>query len=258
MKALLAILLTINIFSFYGQEPSKNFYLKKSLKQEGLQYQFTVLDEDKRGVLFYKKDRFYFWYKTQKILSTQGGASGELLNGTCEAFYSNKQLAQKGDFRKGLKKGKWMHWRTDGTLICIEQWDKGELSGTSEYFNEKGELDHSLKNRTFKSTSTYQDSIVIERKMRKLRTVCLLDEEGNVVSKEVYKKGVKKVQGARSKEQGGEKEKKGKKEEGKSKEKGQEKKEKGKIKKEEGKESKDKEDKNKVPLKDKLKRKQKA
>ena len=110
-----------------GQEPEKAFYLKKSLKQDGLQYEFSVLAEDKLGVLNYDTERIYYWYRAQLIKGTQGGASGQLLHGACEAFYTNKQLAEKGCYRKGLKYGKWSYWKMDGTLDQIEHWKEGKI-----------------------------------------------------------------------------------------------------------------------------------
>lgn len=151
-------------FSAFAQNPVKDFYLKKSLKQDGLHYQFTVLDDDKHGVWIYNKDKFYFWYKAQKVLSTQGGASGQLLNGSFEAFHENKQLAQKGKFHKGLKDGKWINWRADGSLISIEEWNKGDLCGTCEYFNEKGELDYYVKYGFFKTCRYEKDTVIVEKR----------------------------------------------------------------------------------------------
>jgi len=184
----------MTFFSGFSQEPTKDFYLKKSLKQDGFQYQFTVLEEDKRGVWHYDKSKFYFWYKAQKVLATQGGASGDLLNGDFVAFHENKQLAQKGRFCKGLKDGKWMYWRTDGTLIMIEYWKKGSASGTKELFNENGESTETIKHARFKSTRTVSDSVIVRKNNGKLETVYLKDENGNVIGKKVYKKGVLQVE----------------------------------------------------------------
>lgn len=161
MKIFNTFLITMLVFIGFSQKPMKDFYLKKSLKQDGYQYQFTVLDEDQRGICHFSKSKFYFWYKAQKVLSTQGGASGQLLNGDFEAFHENKQLAQKGSFRKGLKDGKWMYWRKDGTLITIENWKQGKYFGTKELFNEKGELTETTNYSRFKCVKTVGDSVIV-------------------------------------------------------------------------------------------------
>ena len=161
MKIFNTFLITMVVFIGFSQKPMKDFYLKKSLKQDGFQYQFTVLDEDERGIWHFNKSKFYFWYKAQKVLSTQGGASGQLLNGDFEAFHENKQLAQKGTFYKGLKDGNWIYWRKNGTLITIENWKHGEYSGTKELFNEKGELIETSKYSRFKCVRTVGDSVIV-------------------------------------------------------------------------------------------------
>lgn len=105
---------------------SKDYTLQKTLKQDGLEYQFTVLDEDKRGVLHYDLDRTYYWYKAQKVMGTEGAASGMLLNGEFVAYHPNKQLAQKGKFCKGLKYGTWLYWNDKGEIIRTEKWRRGK------------------------------------------------------------------------------------------------------------------------------------
>lgn len=189
MRFCLTLLCLMICFLSVSQEPTKNFYLKKSLKQNGFQYQFTVLDEDKRGVWHYNKTKFYFWYKAQKVLSTQGGASGELINGDFVAYHENKQLAQKGTFCKGLKDGKWMYWRTDGTLIMIEFWKKGDPCGTKEIFNENGESVETIKHSRFSSTRTISDSIIVTNRKGELKSIYLKDDKGKIIEKQEYRKG---------------------------------------------------------------------
>lgn len=196
----------LSIFRGYSQDVAKDFYLKKSMKQDGYQYQFTVLEDDKRGVWFYSRDKFYFWYKAQRVLSTQGASSGQLLNGNFEAFYENKQLAQKGYFRKGLKDGKWMYWRNDGTLISIENWNKGSFSGTTEFFDAKGDGFETIRHRTLSTTRTTADSVIVNKNYRKVKVVYLKDENGKVIQKDVYKKG--ELQDKKPKKEKVEKEKK--------------------------------------------------
>lgn len=182
------LLLTISL-SGYSQKPVKDFHLKKSMKQETLQYQFTVLDEDKRGVRRYDKSKFYFWYKAQKVLSTQGGASGQLLHGELEVYHDNKQLAQKGKFCKGLKDGKWTYWRTDGTLIVIENWNKGKLTKTKEDFNENGESRQLTKYSLLKYTRENKDSVMCSKNNGELKSICIKGENGELIEKQYFKNG---------------------------------------------------------------------
>jgi hypothetical protein len=106
--------------------------LRKTINQDGYVYQFYILDQDKFSIHRFDTSRVYFWCKTQKLISTQGGASGDLLHGTFEAFYDNKQLAQKGHFKKGLKHGEWIFWKVDGTIDHIEKWKNGKIGAGSK------------------------------------------------------------------------------------------------------------------------------
>ncbi len=63
-----------------------------------------------------KKNETYYWFHNQKIYSTQYGYSGFLLDGTYVVFYSNGQLACKGGFKKGVKKGVWKYWSPSGEI----------------------------------------------------------------------------------------------------------------------------------------------
>lgn len=149
MRYLLHFFFLILVQNAFAQQVESDFYLKKSIKQEGKLYVFYVQDEDKKSNLNFDQDKFYFWYKAQVVKQTQGAASGQLLHGLYEVFYSNKQLAEKGRFRKGLKQGEWLYWREDGTLIRSEHWSHGKMVGTLQLFNEKGELVEEKKMKRF-------------------------------------------------------------------------------------------------------------
>jgi antitoxin component YwqK of YwqJK toxin-antitoxin module len=180
------------LFSFYNQaqDIEKDLYLNHTLKQDGESYQFTVLDSDKKGVFFYDKSKFYFWYKAQKVITTQGGSSGQLLNGKFESFYDNKQLSKKGSFKKGLKNGEWMYWRKDGTLIKMEHWKNGIKKGKEIDYNEKGIEISTLhfKRNNYKKTTA--DSLIISNLENTKQTITIFDKAGNVISKSKVKNGV--------------------------------------------------------------------
>jgi len=87
-----------------------------------------------------KPDLFYYWYSANAIHSTQGGFSGQLLNGQYSEYYLNKNLKQQGFFKNGLKSGVWKTWNEDGTLKATSTWEKGRLvpNGTGSFW---GKLD---------------------------------------------------------------------------------------------------------------------
>ncbi len=183
----LTILILLSAFVSFSQKELKDYSLNHSLKQDNEQLQFKVLDTDDRGVWVHRKNRFYFWYKSQKVMSTQGGSSGQLLHGNFESFYDNKQMSKKGKFHKGLKTGEWLYWRMDGTLIRTERWKNGRLAELRTTYD----VDGSFKNRIEykRNTTRFEnpDSIVIEQLNSHKKTIYLKDADGNVKRKESFK-----------------------------------------------------------------------
>lgn len=88
-------------------------------------------------------DRFYFWYSSNTIHSTQGGYSGRLLNGNYKEFYPNKTLKEEGNFKNGLKEGLWKDWNDAGNLMQQYTWKKGLRSGKFIVCDEKGYIKQS-------------------------------------------------------------------------------------------------------------------
>jgi antitoxin component YwqK of YwqJK toxin-antitoxin module len=74
-----------------------------------------------------KPNLFYFWYYAGSILSTQGGYSGKLLDGSYNEYYLSKALKQQGTFKKGLKNGSWKSWNEDGVLKEDILWKNGKI-----------------------------------------------------------------------------------------------------------------------------------
>jgi antitoxin component YwqK of YwqJK toxin-antitoxin module len=163
----------------------EDYSLKHNLKQDGLAMQFTVLDSDQKGIRKYDPLKTYYWYKSQVVLGTQGGSSGQLLHGLFEAFYDNKQLCQKGHYAKGLKQGEWNYWRKDGTLIKTEHWSAGRQTGEQLEYSDNG----ILRKRTIingrKTTSFAGDTLI--KINGNNRSVTLMDSIGRVQSVARYK-----------------------------------------------------------------------
>ncbi|NRA11302.1 MAG: hypothetical protein HRT57_05030 [Crocinitomicaceae bacterium] len=186
MKNYVILLMLFSVLSCYGQKPLKEFYLKRSLKQEGLSYTFTVLDVEKHSVRKYREDKFYYWYKAQHVLSTQGNSSGTLLHGKFETFYSNKQLSSKGQFNKGLKQGHWLYWRKDGTLEKSENWSMGRQLGTQRFYDATGQENETLTLGKGKSKRKVSDSLIVTNHNQ---TITVYDSIGNITRVEHRKNG---------------------------------------------------------------------
>jgi antitoxin component YwqK of YwqJK toxin-antitoxin module len=179
-----------NVFaqSSFGRHKIPDISLKHSVKQDGLQYNFEVLDKDKKGVRNHDKTKFYYWFKSQKVMATQGGSSGQLLHGQFESFYTNKQLQQKGNFEKGLKNGEWNYWRENGTLLRAENWKNGTLSGMQINYNEEGIPIKNTHVYWNKHSEKSLDSLV-EIKGKKTK-ITLYDADQKTTETQRFKKGV--------------------------------------------------------------------
>jgi len=188
MRLSITLLLVVNVLFVNAQKQAKDFYLKRSLKQDGLHFQFTVLEEDKQGVWFYNKQRFYHWYKAQRVLSTQGASSGTLLHGNFEAFYPNKQLAQRGRYQKGLKSGEWLYWSQDGILSRSEHWSNGKFRGIQKWYDGNGEEMETVHLKRWSKERRVADSLIETRGNK--QTIVLVDERGRVVKRENRKHGI--------------------------------------------------------------------
>lgn len=189
MKLLFILLLFTYLAPVFGQKIQQDLYLKHTMKQDGESFQFTVLDRDEKGVRRYSKSKFYFWFKAQRVLATQGGASGQLLHGPFESFYENKQLCRKGNFTKGLKDGEWLYWRSNGVLIRSEYWKKGRKSGTEKMYDENGNVAATTVHKRNKFTRTTPDSLIRSNTDGTRQTIYTRDPQGEVLTKSNYKNG---------------------------------------------------------------------
>ncbi len=188
MKPIILFLLIASTFPTIAQKPLKDFYLKRTLNQDGLQYEFSVLEEDKHGVFHYNKDKFYFWYKAQGLKWTQGESSGILLHGGFESFYENDQLHEKGNFKRGLKCGEWLHWRDNGSLVYAEVWSDGELK-SKRWYNESGEIYKSEKSWGRDWGKDKADTVIVKRTLFKKERRLFRAPNGKLTKEENWKNG---------------------------------------------------------------------
>jgi hypothetical protein len=79
-----------------------------------------------------KNDRYYFWYLNKVIHSTQGGFSGQLMNGHYVSYYPDKNLKEEGDFKRGLKDGTWKTWNQKGNLTAVVTWNDGVVESDNQ------------------------------------------------------------------------------------------------------------------------------
>lgn len=93
----------------------------------------------------YEDTLHYHWFKAQQIHVTQGNSSGRVLNGEFTKFYLSGQMAEQGEFKKGLKDGVWKTWFESGNLKSIYNYKEGIIKGDYMLFNEAGDVRESGK-----------------------------------------------------------------------------------------------------------------
>ncbi|NOQ74878.1 MAG: hypothetical protein GQ574_22885 [Crocinitomix sp.] len=82
----------------------------------------------------------YHWYKAQKLHITQGGSAGDLLHGDFQKFHVGGQLAERGEFRYGLKDGEWLTWYESGAVKSKLNYNDGVLKGAFTTYSKEGEI----------------------------------------------------------------------------------------------------------------------
>jgi hypothetical protein len=122
--ALLVGLCTSVAFETHGQTAKRRVVRFAS---EDRTVQAQVLNEP--GHIVALSDRDYFWCIGQRLMITQGGYSGDLLDGAYVAYHPNGQLMTKGCLSNGLRTGTWLEWNEQGRLLQSTNWKGGLKHG---------------------------------------------------------------------------------------------------------------------------------
>ncbi len=85
------------------------------------------IDSAERSYVFQVTDKstwthtksFYYWFKSGRIHRTQGSYYGDLLHGNYKVVSPNRHLLEEGQFRKGVKTGRWRTWHENGYLKTV-------------------------------------------------------------------------------------------------------------------------------------------
>ncbi|MGV3610302.1 MAG: toxin-antitoxin system YwqK family antitoxin [Fluviicola sp.] len=157
---------------------------KFHIKQDDKSIVFRVMDADESQLKKYNPIKNYYWFKSQKILVTQGGSSGSLLDGLYESFYKNNQLSEKGLFKKGLKEGVWTSWNPKGVLIHQENWSRGRQIGKQIYYNETGLIQKTIIYKSNQTQIIARDTTIVKTKKAVVTTIN--DSTGKLISQSRY------------------------------------------------------------------------
>jgi len=129
-KYVLTFLISLLAQAFcFSQDPIKPFEFRANTYVAEISTDTTTI---KASVYYFtpEKKRFFrkkfYWLVKDKIIETNANYSGKLLHGEYEEFYDNGQLAIKGKFKNGKKKGSWFHWDRSGELTSKHWWWLGK------------------------------------------------------------------------------------------------------------------------------------
>ena len=181
------IISLLSLYPFIGKAQKFEIDNKFHIKQDNKSIVFHVLDTDESQLKKHNPDKIYFWFKSQKILTTQGGSSGSLLNGQYESFYKNNQLAERGVFKKGLKHGTWKFWGENGILIHQENWSRGIQTGKQLYYSPEGIIQKTVINKSNRTQIISRDTTIV--KTKKTVTTTIKDSLGRLISQQRMKNG---------------------------------------------------------------------
>ena len=84
-------------------------------------------------------DHYYSYYR-DSVYTTQGGYHGYPLHGRYVERYPDKGLKVLGQYRYGLRVGKWQYWDEGGVLRKVSHWRAGQETGRFRIYDEAGEL----------------------------------------------------------------------------------------------------------------------
>lgn len=114
----------------------KDPYLIKRISDKEFRYEFYTIKKEVNP----EKNKTYYWFKGGQIHKSEFGFSGELLHDEFKKYYLNNQIAENGFLKKGLKKGIWKTWFTNGKIQTVSNWRDGILRGKYFEFNVEGNL----------------------------------------------------------------------------------------------------------------------
>lgn len=126
----------ILFLTFISCGTSELAFNKKVISDTHYKEQFYITEKEPKA----KSNVFYYWYKSQKVHSSQNDYSGAVLDGLYTKYYYSNQLAEKGNYNNGVKVGTWKSWYKNGQLATTEKWNQGKLTGKQVVFDSIGNI----------------------------------------------------------------------------------------------------------------------
>ncbi|WP_029273363.1 toxin-antitoxin system YwqK family antitoxin [Flavobacterium sp. KJJ] len=119
-------------------------YAIKRISDKEFRYEFYTTDKK----ITPKTTKTYYWFKGGLIHEAQGGIAGDLLDDKFTKMFHSNQLAEQGQFKNGLRVGKWKTWHPNGVIATTLSYSNGLRSGKYFRYNESGQL---IENGKFSS-----------------------------------------------------------------------------------------------------------
>lgn len=124
------LLLAVLLMSF------SDSYTIKRVSDLNFRYEFYTTEKKINP----KTNKIYYWFKGGLIHNTQSGIAGDLLDDKFIKMYHSNQLAEQGEFKKGLKVGLWKSWHPNGTIETTQHWHNGLKTGGFYHYDENGAI----------------------------------------------------------------------------------------------------------------------
>ena len=105
-------------------------------------------------------DLKYYWYNNDIIGYNRGGVNGKPLHGTYTVCSTEGMLLTTGEFKHGLKNGKWKTWYISGELKEVENWKNGLKHDIQKYYSESGDVVKEVKYKNGEETENEETSFI--------------------------------------------------------------------------------------------------
>jgi len=129
---------------------------KRIVNNSDFDYEFYITQDE---VKYPKEGRIYYWYKSGQIHHSKSAIGGSVLHDSYTKYYKSSQLAEKGNFKLGLKDGVWRTWNEEGELQVVVAWKKGVKNGKFMQYDAEGNMTVKGQFQNHKQHGTWVDYV---------------------------------------------------------------------------------------------------
>ncbi len=197
IKQLLLVFFSFMLFYSVIEIPvlSQNMATRQVIVQRNDTIEEFYILIDKEVSIKQDNNTFYYWYAFNRIRKNQGVNSGRLLNGTYKKYIKDYLLIESGNFKVGVKHGKWSTWDSNGKILSESRYDNGVKDGTCLSYEDsrltkKEEYNKGLLNgntiiysNDSIYTVKYKDGLEVIKQNKEFRTFELLEKIQNIFKK---------------------------------------------------------------------------